>query len=200
MKYLAIVLLIITANFCVFSQTINSNPTQPPPNQKQSYQRPEKKKRFRTYIKNMVGPSAFAGPFLSASYNQIRKNPEEWERNSRGFAKRFGNSVGRNVINQTVIYSLDEALKVDSAYYPSRKKDLKSKIKNAVVSTFTARNEQGKRVLGIPRIAGAYTSAIIANEVWMPNRFSYKDGFRDGSLSLGMKVLINIAKEVISRK
>lgn len=200
MRNLTIILLLILTNICVFAQSTTNNPSQQSPQNQTTYTRPIAKERFKRYVKGTIGPMAFAGPIFSAGYNQIRKNPDEWKRNPSGFTKRFGNSFGRNVINNTVTYGLDEALKLDSYYYYSTKKDLKSKIKNAVVSSFTARNAKGKRVLGVPRIAGAYTSAIIANEVWMPNRFSYKDGLRDGSLNLGMRVFLNIAREFIFKK
>lgn len=200
MKNIIIVLVFISTNICVFSQTITNPSSQSNIQPQTTYTRPNTKERFKRYVKNTIGPTAFAGPVFSASWNQFRKNPDEWKRNPSGFTKRFGNSFGRNLINNTVTYGLDEALKLDSHFYKSPKRDIKSRIKNAVVSSFTARNEKGKRVLGVPRIVGSYSSAIIANEVWMPNRFSYKDGLRDGSLNLGMRVFINLAREFISRK
>jgi hypothetical protein len=200
MKYLTIIALLFLASTTAFAQTDDNKPTSVNTTQNTTYQRPDAKERFKKYLDNAVGPTAFIGPAFSATFRQIRNRPEEWQKNSTGFARRFGDSVGRNLIKQTVTYGLDEALKLDSNYYRSKKKDFKSKFSNAVVSTFTARNEKGKRVLGVPRIVGTYSSAIIANETWMPKRFDYKDGFRDASINLGTQVLFNLFREFIFKK
>lgn len=165
-----------------------------------TYVRPEANERFKKYLNNVVGPAAFIGPVFSSTFKQIRNKPPEWGKTSSGFARRFGDSIGRNVINQTITYGLDEAFKLDSNYYPSAKKDFKSKFSNAVISAFTARNEKGKRVIGVPRIVGTYSSAIIANETWMPKRFSYKDGLRDGSISMITRIGINLFREFVFKK
>lgn len=191
MKSLYIFCLILFAGLNVFAQTnppvATSNPT--------GYTRPNAEERFKKYVDSAIGPTSFIGPVFSSTFRQIRNRPEEWEKTSSGFARRFGNSVGRNVIKQTITYGLDETFKVDSNYYKSQKKDFKSKFSNAVLSTFTARTPSGKRVIGAPKIIGTYSSAIIANETWMPKRFDYKDGLRDGTVSLGTSVLVNLFKE-----
>lgn len=200
MKNLIIITLLFLATANVFAQTDDKKSAPANPNNNTTYQRPDAKNRFKKYLDNAVGPTAFIGPAFSATFRQIRNRPEEWQKNSTGFARRFGDSIGRNLIKQTVIYGLDEAFKLDSNYYRSKKKDFKSRMSNAVLSTFTARNEKGKRVFGVPRIVGTYSSAIIANETWMPKRFDYKDGFRDASINLGTQVLLNIFREFIFKK
>lgn len=196
MKNLFIFGLILIANFQIFAQT-NSQQTTAFPT---TYTRPNAEERFKKYVNSAIGPTSFIGPVFSSTFRQIRNRPEEWEKTSSGFARRFGNSVGRNVIKQTITYGLDEALKLDSNYYKSQKKDFKSKFSNAVLSTFTARTPSGKRVFGAPKIIGTYSSAIIANETWMPKRFDYKDGFRDGTMSLGTGVLVNLFKEFFLKR
>lgn len=106
--------------------------------------------------------TALIAPVISATFRQFRNSPEEWKKTGAGFARRFGDSFGRNLVNQTVTYGLDEALKLDSNYYLSKKPDFKSKFSNAVVSAFTARTPSGKRVIGAPKIIGTYSAAILA--------------------------------------
>jgi hypothetical protein len=200
MKKIIIIVLLNLVSINIFAQTNDKQVTSVTTTNTTTYTRPSSKERFEKYVNNTVGPTAFIGPVFSATFRQIRNNPEEWQKTSTGFARRFGDSFSRNAINQTVTYALDESLKLDSNYYRSKKKDFKSKFSNAVVSTFTARNKQGKRVFGVPRIVGTYSSAIIANEVWMPKRFNYKDGLRDGSVSLGTRVLFNLFREFVLKK
>lgn len=197
MKNLFIIGLLILVSANIFGQTNNQQTTIQTTTATTTYARPDAEQRFKKYINRTIGPTAFIGPVFSSTFRQIRNRPEEWGKTSNGFARRFGDSVGRNVIKQTITYGLDEALKLDSNYYKSPKKDFKSKLKNAALSSFTARNERGKRVVGVPTIVGTYSSTIIANEVWMPNRFNYKNGLRDGSISFATRIGINLLREFI---
>lgn len=159
------------------------------------YVRPSAKKRFNYYVKNTVGLNAFAKSIASAGFTTITNNPEEWERTGEGFGRRFASNMGRNAIEQTVTYGLDETLKVNSKYYKSPKKDFGSRTKNAFLSVVTARNKEGKRVLGTPRIVGVYSSHIIAREAWFPDRYNYRDGLRSGTISLGITAAFNLFRE-----
>lgn len=164
------------------------------------YVRPDSKTRFRRYVKSMFGPSALGKTVLSAGWATWRNSPEEWGDNWEGFGRRVASSMGKSVIKHTTMYGFDEALKYDSRFYRSKKKDLGSRLGNALISPVTARNENGKRVIGIPRIVGTYTSSIIAAEAWYPSRYDYKDGLKNGTVSLGMNAAFNVIKEFIWKK
>lgn len=164
------------------------------------YTRPDAKKRFKRYIKGTIGPIAIGRNLASAGFSTWRNSPEEWGDRWEGFGRRVASNFGKAVIKQTAIYGLDETLELDSGFYRSQNRSFKSKFKNAVISPFTARKPNGKRVLGVPRIVGTYTSSIVAAEVWYPSRFDYKDGLRSGSISLGFNVLTNLFKEFVLKK
>lgn len=99
-----------------------------------------------------------------------------------------------------MIYGIDEALKLDSHYYRSKKSDFGSRAGNALASTFTARTSSGKRTVGISRIVGTYTANVIASEVWLPRRYDWKDGMKSGTISLGVNSLFNLVKEFAFKK
>lgn len=199
MKNLIILGLILLASLNIFAQTNNQSESKTTASANTTastaYTRPDAEERFKKYLKRTIGPTAFISPVLGSTFRQIRNSPEEWGGKSAGFARRFGDSIGRNVIKQTVTYGLDEAFKLDSNYYKSPKKDFKSRLSNAFLSSFTARNERGKRVVGVPTIVGTYSSAIVANEVWMPKRFDYKDGLKSGSISFVTRIGFNLIRE-----
>jgi len=164
------------------------------------YVRPDSKTRFKRYLNGVAGPYALARQIARAGISTSRNSPEEWGGQWEGFGKRLASDFGKNLIKQTTIYGLDEALKLDSHYYRSEKKDVGSKIKNALLSPVTARNSRGKRVVGVPRLVGAYTGAIVAAETWYPDRYGWKDGVRSGTISLGMNVAFNLFMEFIWKK
>ena len=156
--------------------------------------------RFKRYVKSTVGPFALARQVAGAGIATWRNSPEEWGGQWEGFGKRVASNFGKNLIKQTTIYGLDSALKLDSHYYRSTKKDAGSKIKNALLSPVTARNSGGKRVIGVPRLIGTYTGSIVAAEAWYPDRYSWKNGVRSGTISLGIGAAFNLFKEFVWKK
>ena len=165
--------------------------------QQNGYVRPNSRTRFKRYVKSMFGPLALGKRVLTAGYGTWRNSPEEWGDNWEGFGRRFASSTGKSIIKNTTMYALEEAFKLDSRYYRSKNKSVGGKLKNALISPVTARNAEGKRVFGFPRIFGTYTSSIVAAETWYPSRYSYKNGLRSGTISLGMNAAFNVVKEFI---
>ncbi len=167
---------------------------------RKGYVRPDPKTRLRRYVMRMFGPTAIGKSALSAGWSTWRDSPEEWGDQWKGFGKRFASSLGQGVIKHSAIYGLDEALKYDSHFYRSEKRDVSSRITNALLSPVTARDKDGKRVVGVPRLVGTYSSSIIAAETWYPARLSYKDGLKNGTVSLGMNAVFNLIKEFVWKK
>jgi hypothetical protein len=172
----------------------------PQSNVSSPYVRPDSKTRFKRYVNGMFGPVTLARSVGRAGIATWQNSPEEWGGQWEGFGKRLASSLGKNVIGRTTVYGLDEALKLDSHFYRSKKRDVGSKIRNALISPVTARNTRGKRVIGVPRIVGSYTSSIIAAEAWYPDRYDWKDGVRSGTISFGISAAYNLFKEFVWKK
>lgn len=162
-----------------------------------TYVFPTKRERFDRYLKDTVGPFRIARTTISAGLDQWSDTPEEWEQGMKGYGKRFASSFGRNAIQQTVTYGLDEALDQDSRFHRSNREGLFPRVKHAFLETVTSRTKSGKRVLSAPRLAGVYGSAIVATETWYPERYSYKDGLRIGTGTLITGFGINLVREFI---
>ncbi|MBP6003513.1 MAG: hypothetical protein KA746_08790 [Pyrinomonadaceae bacterium] len=165
-----------------------------------TYVRPTAEKRFKRYVKDTVGPQAWIGIVSGAAFATASNSPEEWGRSGEGFGRRVASNFGRNVVRNTVIYGLDEALKLDSTYYRSPKSGVGSRVGNALISAVTARKANGKRTVGIPRIVGTYTADVVANQFWYPARFDWKDGMKRGGISLAANAAFNLVREFIFRK
>lgn len=166
----------------------------------QTYTRPNSERRFKRYVNGVFGPYALLGIAAGAGISTATNEPEEWGKKAEGFGRRVASNFGKNVIKETVVYGLDEALKLDSGFYRSQQRDTGSRVKNALLSTVTARKPNGKRVVGIPRLVGTYTSQIIAAETWYPSRYDYKDGLRNGTISLGINAAFNLFREFVFKK
>jgi hypothetical protein len=165
-----------------------------------AYVRPDSKTRFKRYVKSIVGPTALAKTVVSSGISTWQNSPPEWGTKWEGFGRRFASGMGKNVIKQTTVYALDESFKLDSKFYRSKKKDFGGRFGDAIISPFVARDKNGKKVFGFPRVMGTYTASIIAYETWYPKRFTYKDGLKSGTISLGFNAVFNVIKEFVLKK
>lgn len=199
-------LLLLAAVFCISAQTdtqseeTSTTSVSNSAAQQNTYTRPDAETRRKRFINSMVGPFAIGRRVASAGYSTWRNSPEEWGPTWEGFGRRVASGFGKSAIKQTTKFGLDEALKYDSHFYRSKSKDTGARIRNAIISPVTARDKNGKRVVGVPNLVGTYASSIIAYEAWYPDRYNWKHGVRSGTISLGFNAAFNLVKEFIWKK
>jgi len=163
----------------------------------QGYVFPDHSERFRRYVKSTVGPFALVRTAASAGINQWSDSPEEWGQGMKGYGKRFASGFGRNAIQQTVTYGMDEAFHLDTGFQRSKREGFFPRLKDALLQNVTSRTRSGKQVLSAPRFVGVYTGAVVAYETWYPERYSYKDGLRSGTRTLLTGFGINLFREFV---
>lgn len=161
------------------------------------YTRPTKRARFRRYALDTVGPGALIGAGIGAGFGQASDAPPEWGQGAEGYGKRYGSNFGQNAIEQSVTYGLSEALRVDGIFIKSQRRGFRRRLTDALLQNITARTPSGRRVISVPRLAGVYAGGLIPATTWYPERFSYKDGLREGTYSLGFGFGFNILREFI---
>lgn len=158
---------------------------------------PSHDERFKRYLKSTIGPFALVRTGVSAGLTQWNDSPEEWGQGMKGYGKRYASGFGRNAIQQTVTYGLDEAFHLDTGFERSKREGFGARLKDALLQNVTSRTRSGKRVISAPRFVGVYTGAIVAHETWYPERYSYKDGLRSGSITLLTGFGINLFREFV---
>jgi hypothetical protein len=194
---------LITA-FCVYgqdataTQTAQPTPTPTPAATPNSmYVFPTKGERFKRYVNSTVGPFRLARTAVSAGLDQWKDNPEEWGQGMEGYGKRYASGLGRNALQQTITYGLDSALHLDTGFQRSNRDGFFPRLKHALLENVTSRTRSGKRVIAAPRFVGVYTGAVIASETWYPERYSYKDGLRNGTGTIVVGFGINLIREFV---
>src|SRR5688572_11386159 len=113
----------------------------PDPDPFDTYVFPKRGERFERYVKDTVGPLRLARITLSAGMDQWRDNPEEWEQGMKGYGKRFASSFGRNAIQQSVTYGLDEAFGLDTSFQRSSREGVFARVKHAFMENITSRTK-----------------------------------------------------------
>lgn len=164
------------------------------------YVRPSAKTRQTRFVKSIFDPVAIGRYAAVSGILTARNAPSEWGGKWPGFGRRVASNFGKSVINNTVRYGLDEALGVDSHYYVSGDRSFAAKTRNAVFSSVSSRNRQGKRVIGIPKIAGHLAANVIASETWYPKRYNYVHGLKGSAISIAVDAGINLFREFVWKK
>jgi hypothetical protein len=158
---------------------------------------PTHKERFDRYVKSTVGPFRLAWSAAAAGIDQWRDHPEECGQGMKGYGRRYASNLGQNAIQQTVTYGLDEAFGLDTGFKKSTRDGVGARVKDALIQNVSSRTKSGRRVISAPRLAGAYSGAIISRETWYPDRYSYKDGLRAGTGNLLTGFGINLIREFV---
>ena len=192
----------VVATFGVYSQEIAKDDSKPvvvdqQTTTTQDYVFPTHRERFNRYLKSTVGPFRLVWSAGAAGIDQWRDHPEEWGQGMKGFGRRYASNLGQNAIHQTVTYGLDEAFGLDTGFKKSTREGFGGRLKDALLQNVTSRTKSGRRVVSVPRFAGAYSAAIISRETWYPERYSYKDGLRAGTANLLTGFGINLLREFV---
>lgn len=201
-KMAAVCAVTVVAAVGVYSQEVSKDDSKPPVVDQQTtttpdYVFPTHRERFNRYVKSTIGPFRLAWSAGAAGIDQWRDHPEEWGQGMKGFGRRYASNLGQNAIQQTVTYGLDEAFGLDTGFRKSTREGFGNRLKDALLQNVTSRTKSGKRVVSVPRFAGAYSGAIISRETWYPERYSYKDGLRAGTGNLLTGFGINLIREFV---
>ena len=170
------------------------------PARQQNYVRPTREERRKRWLSDSFGTAALISTTFGAGIGQIANDPPEWRRTASGFGKRFASSYGTNAIRGTITYGLSEAFQLDNRFEKSGQKGFGKRVKHVFLGSYTTRTKTGKRIPDFPYVAGTYAASIIANEVWLPKRYNYQDGLRDGTISLGVRFGVNLLREFVFSK
>ena len=176
----------------------NVVPAAPPP--RQTYVRPTKEERFNRYAADAFGVPALISATFGATFGQIGNDPPEWEKNIGGFGKRYASAYATNAIRNTISYGLSETFRLDNRFEKSGQKGFGKRLKHVFLGSYTTRTPSGRRLPDFPYVTGTYAASIIANETWYPDRYNYRDGVRDGTVSLGVRFGVNLLREFVFPK
>ncbi|REJ76119.1 MAG: hypothetical protein DWQ47_10890 [Acidobacteria bacterium] len=161
------------------------------------YEFPDKSERLKRYLNKAFGPTSYIGPAAGAAFQTFRGNPPEWEKNGKGFARRFASNVAENVIEESVVYAGSEVLGHDPKYYKSESKNFGKRVVHALKSGFTARDRRGRTVFAPQKVAAPFVSNVTSTTVWYPERYSAQDGLRQGGYSLLFSAGFNLLREFV---
>jgi hypothetical protein len=122
-------------------------------------------------LKNVFGLGSLAGSVSSTGLRHLANSPEEWGQGPGGFARRFGSFYGRLAIRESITLGSDLAFKTEPRYDRCECSGIRNRTFHALRRVIIARRDNGKEMLNISSIAGAFGGAFIADQ-WYPDRYN----------------------------
>ena len=153
--------------------------------------------RWNQYWHSVVGPLAIVQPAFTASLGVIGGgSPRFWEKDPGGFGQRFGTAFAARTVSETVKASLSAVLHEDNTYYRCSCRNLFGRFGHALLSSVEARNDNGRPVLALGRIAGAYAGGLTTMGLYQ-HAYGYSGALRLGTDALATHLLTNVVREFV---
>ena len=151
--------------------------------------------KLRFHAEATYGPWAIAGFAAYAGFLQEINSPKEWGQGGGAYGKRFASTLAWSGIHSTLAFGLDSTLHQDPRYFRSRSTGFWRRSAHALRGTILTRTDAGGETLSTWRIGSAYGAAFLS-DLWYPARLdTARQGFIDGSVSLGFGLASNLGAE-----
>jgi hypothetical protein len=151
--------------------------------------------KLRFHAESAFGPWAVAGIGAYAGFLQEINSPKEWGQGDAAYGERFASTAAWAGIHGVLAFSLDSTLHEDPRYYRSQIPGFWHRSAHALRGTLLTRTDSGGETLSVWRIGSAYGAAYISN-LWYPDRLdTARQGFVDGSITLGFGLASNLGSE-----
>jgi len=149
--------------------------------------------RLNNYLHDLAGRGAIVGVVGGGLVDHLRNKND-------GGPDELAGQIAERATEQAVQVSVRHGLaavmhrSTDYHYQPCECHGFGPRVGHALLATFTDRRADGSRALSVPRIAGDYAGGF-AGLAWQRDR-NAGDVLRGTTLSFGVKVLFNIAREL----
>ena len=151
--------------------------------------------RWDDYVKRSFSLGAVTGRGARIGVTNLwSNNPPEWGRGAEGYGKRFASDFSRAWMRRGMESAGAYALGQDPRYIRCPCNNAFKRVGHAMSQAVLTYDNDGNRVFGTARVGSRYAAAMIET-TWFPDRYSWKDGFREGSQSFIGVGLFNVVRE-----
>ncbi len=151
--------------------------------------------RMRNYVHDLIGPGALIGIVGGAALLQIENSPSQWGKGLSGYGDRVASNAGQLFVQESVHHGMAAAMDETTQYERCGCTNFSAQVSHAFVGAVTARDANGRQVVSVPRIAGAFAGSF-ATMLWWPGR-TVGGAAAGGALSLVGTGLGNLVNELL---
>jgi hypothetical protein len=153
----------------------------------------------RYWLKSTIGPKAFVGSAITASWHQwVADSPKEWTKDATGWGQRYGSAFLENAINTSTLVLLSRAMGQDPRYRRCDCTGAWPRISHAVKLSFMAYNRNGNLTFSPARIVETFAGPLVTRNTIYPDRYNSGDAFT--AYYLAGTVGWNLFREFFSKR
>jgi hypothetical protein len=143
-----------------------------------------------------ASPGAYAGLGAGAMIDQVRHTPAKWDSDGSAYTRRFASEYGQLAIRNSVHDGMAAMTGLDPRYSACNCAGLWHRSGHALERTFVNRREDGRMVLDMPQIAGAYGSGMVSTYWYPHHQFTpLVQGVQFGHEQMGEILINNLVQE-----
>jgi hypothetical protein len=147
------------------------------------------------HAESAYGPWPVAGIAAYAGFLQEINSPAKWGQGGAAYGERFASTLAWAGLHGVLAFSLDSTLHEDPRYYRSHSTGFWRRSAHALRGTLLTRTDAGGETVSVWRIGSAYGAAYLSN-LWYPASLDTpREGFIDGSVTLGFGFASNLGSE-----
>jgi len=143
-----------------------------------------------------ASPGAYAGLGVGALIDQVRHTPAKWDSDGSAYTRRFASEYGQLAIRNSIHEGMAAMTGLDPRYSACKCTGLFHRSGHALEMTFTTYRQDGRLVLDMPQIAGAYGSGMVST-YWYPHHqyTPLVQGVQFGHEQMGEVLINNLVQE-----
>ena len=141
-------------------------------------------------------PGLWVGVAGGAMVDQVRHTPLKWDSDGNGYTRRFASEYGQLALRNGIHDGLDGVSGLDPRYAVCKGQGMFRRSAHAFISSFIADRPDGRLILDMPSIAGAYGAGMVST-FWYPHQqFNpLVQGVQFGHEQMGEIALGNLMRE-----
>jgi hypothetical protein len=143
-----------------------------------------------------ASPGAYAGLGAGALIDQVRHVPAKWDADGSAYTRRFASEYGQLAVRNSIHDGMAAITGLDPRYAACQCSGVWHRSGHALEMTFVNRRQDGRLVLDMPQVAGAYGSGMVST-YWYPHHqyTPLVQGVQFGHEQMGEIFINNLVQE-----
>lgn len=155
------------------------------------------REKYRYTLQRSFGAQEMVVMTAGAGLDQWDRHPDEWGEGWDAFGVRVASHFGQNLVKQHIAFGVRAIDHEDPRFVLSHRKGIWPRVQAAIIHTYYVRNDNGRMMPAYSRFISDYGATFISRQ-WWPERFrTVQEGFRGGTVSLGLDAVYNVAREFL---
>jgi hypothetical protein len=146
-------------------------------------------------IRNVISPQAVANRAVTAGWNHLWRDPEEWGGNMDAYGKRFASRMGRLAVRQGVQLATDVAFGIEPRYDRCNCTSFWGRTGHAWRRVVIARRDNGGEIFAVTNFAGAYIPPLITDQWYPASKNTWSHKWQSGTEFLAWRGVTNMVRE-----